>query len=103
MSEPLRITRVRAAVVETLRARFPGAVVFVLVAERVDDRHHQARAVAELSGLDGNPWEASGPWRPSELRALEDLARGLGAELPRELTTQQRQQLHRARARGAKA
>jgi len=103
MSEPLRITRIRNAVVETLRKRFPGAVVFAVVAERVSDRHHQARAVAELSGLDGNPWEASGPWRPSELRALEDLARGLGAELPRELTAQQRQQAHRARARGAKA
>lgn len=81
-----RVQHLRAAIVETLERRFPGATSFVLVAERVTDRHHRARAVAELEGLDVDPFEAEGPWCKSELLALEQLARGLGAErtLPRE-------------------
>lgn len=75
-----RIAHLRAAIVETLERRFPGATAFVLVRERVRDRQHRARAVAELEDLDADPFEAEGPgWCASELLALEQLARGLGA------------------------
>lgn len=75
-----RIHHLRAAIVETLERRYPGATVFVLVSERVTDRHHRGRAVAELEGINLDPFEAEGPWCKSELLALEQLARGLGAE-----------------------
>ena len=72
-----RIAHLRAAIVETLERRCPGATVFVLDRERVSDRTHRARAVAEGEGAE--PFEAEGPRRPSELGALEELARALGA------------------------